>query len=243
MDPVVVVLLFSTLAAFSAPLGVIPLRRRTSVPVAWIGWANALAAGFMLGAAYVIAETGLHAHPAKLAAGALLGIGYIHLTHLASGSEELDLNRLDSVDPLYGFRILFVSGLHGATEGVAIGVAMLHDLPFGILVALAMAVHNVPEAAVLGSVLRSAGLGASRTAGLAVATNIGQILLAIVAYSVVQAVPGLLPWAIGFAVGGLTYLAISELLSEAYAQAGKRSIALVTLVAIGFVVLLGGIVS
>ncbi|MFO7588318.1 MAG: ZIP family metal transporter [Gemmatimonadota bacterium] len=243
MEPILVVLIFSTLAAFTAPLGVIPLRDRTAVPVAWIGWANALAAGFMLGAAYVIAETSLHAYPARLAAGALLGIAYIHLSHRLSGSEELDLDRLDDVDPLYGYRVLFVSGLHGATEGVAIGVAMLESLPFGIMVALAMAVHNVPEAAVLGSVLRSAGLGPGRTAGLAVAANVGQVLLAILAFSVVPAVTGLLPWAIGFAVGGLTYLAMSELLPEAYERAGKTSIALMTLVAIGFVVLLGGMLG
>lgn len=243
MEPVLVVLVFSTLAALTAPLGVIPLRERTAVSVTWIGWANAFAAGFMLGAAYLIADTALHAQPARLGGGALLGIGYIHLSHRLSGTGELDLNRLEGVDPLYGYRVLLVSGLHGATEGVAIGVAMLQSLPFGIMVALAMAVHNVPEAAVLGSVLRSAGLGAERTAGLAIAANSGQVLLAIVAFSVVPAVPGLLPWAVGFTVGGLTYLAMSELLPEAYEQAGNRSIALMTVVAIGFVVLLGGLVG
>lgn len=242
MQPILVVLVFATLAAFTAPLGVLPLRNRTAVPPAWLGWANALAAGFMLGAAYVIAETALVDHPVRAAAGALLGIGYTHLSHRASGVGDIDLNRLDEVDPTYGYRILFVSGLHGAMEGLAIGLAMLESLPFGILVALAMAVHNVPEAAVLGSVLRSSGLGPVRTAGLAVAANIGQVLLAIVAFAIVPAIPGLLPWAFGFAVGGLTYLAISELLPEAYDRAGPVSIALVTSVATGFVVLLRGIV-
>jgi ZIP family zinc transporter len=229
--------LFATLAAFTAPLGVLPLRSRTAVPPAWLGWANALAAGFMLGAAYVIAETALVTHPVRAATGALLGIGYTYLSHRASGVGDVDLNQLDEVDPTYGYRILFVSGLHGAMEGLAIGLAMLESLPFGILVALAMAVHNVPEAAVLGSVLRSSGLGPVRTAGLAVAANIGQVLLAIV-----PAIPGLLPWAFGFAIGGLTYLAFSELLPEAYDRSGPVSIALVTSVATGFVVLLRGIV-
>jgi len=241
MEPILVVLAFSTLSAFTAPIGVLPLRSRQAVPSAWIGWANSLAAGFMLGTAYLLAETALVGHPERAAIGGLLGIGYAYLSHRASGVEDVDLNRLEDVDPLYGYRILFVGGLHGAMEGLAIGLAMLESLPFGILVALALAVHNIPEAAVLGSVLRSSGLGVSRTAGLAVAANVGQVLFAVVAYAVVPAVPGLYPWALGFAAGGLSYLVLSELLPGAYDRAGPVSIGLVTSVATGFVVLLGGL--
>jgi ZIP family zinc transporter len=242
MEPILVVLLFAVLSAFAAPLGVLPLRNRTAVPPSWLGWANALAAGFMLGAAYVIAEAALVGHPVRAAGGALAGIAYAYLSHLVSGAGDIDLNRLDEADPTYGYKILFVSGLHGAMEGLAIGLAMLVSLPFGILVALAMTVHNIPEAAVLGSVLRSGGLGPARTAGLVVAANIGQILLAIVAFAIVPVIPGLLPWAFGFVVGGLTYLAISELLPEAYDRVGPVSIGLVTSVSTGFVVLIRGLV-
>ncbi len=242
MEPILVVLVFSALAAAIAPLGTLPLRRRTAVPSTWLGWANALAAGFMLGTAYVLAESALMEHPVRAAAGALLGIGYTHASHRASGTEDIDLNRLDDIDPVYGYQVLFVSGLHGAMEGLAIGLAMLLSLPFGILVALAMAAHNIPEAAVLGSVLRSSGLGTVRTAGLAAAANIGQVLMAIIAFAVVPAIPGLQPWALGFVVGGLTYLSLSELLPEAYERAGSVSIAFVTSVATGFVVLLRGLI-
>ena len=242
MEPIVVVLVFATLSAFLAPIGVLPLRHREAVPSAWIGWANALAAGFMLGTAYLLAEIALSGHPVRASLGSLLGIGYTYLSHRASGVEDVDLNRLDGVDPLYGYRVLFVGGLHGAMEGLAIGLAMLESLPFGILVALAMAVHNVPEAAILGSVLRSSGLSVARTAALAVAANVGQVLFAVIAFAVVPAIPGLMPWAFGFAVGGLSYLVLSELLPQAYGRAGPTSIGLVTSVATGFVVLLRGLI-
>jgi ZIP family zinc transporter len=242
MEPIVVVLVFATLAAFLAPIGVFPLRHREAVPSAWIGWANALAAGFMLGTAYLLAEIALSDHPVQASVGSLLGIGYTYLSHRASGVEDVDLNRLDGVDPLYGYRVLFVGGLHGAMEGLAIGLAMLESLPFGILVALAMAIHNIPEAAILGSVLRSSGLGVARTAALAIAAKVGQILFAVIAFAVVPAIPGLMPWAFGFAVGGLSYLVLSELLPQAYERAGPISIGLVTSVATGFVVLLRGFI-
>lgn len=243
MEPILVVLIFSALAALVAPLGVLPLRGRESPPLAWIGWSNALAAGFMFGAAFVIAEDALNHGPTWSALGALLGIGFIHWTHHVSGTANLDLNQLRDAGPAYGYQVLLVSGLHGASEGVAIGVAMLDSLPFGILVALAMAAHNVPEATILGAVLRGTGVRLGHAAGLAVAANVGQILLAVATFAVVPAIPGLFPVALGFAVGALTYLAMSELLPQAYRQAGKVSIALVTSVAMGFVVVLHGFVG
>jgi zinc transporter ZupT len=243
MEPILVVLVFSGLAAVAAPLGVLPLRRRAIPPLAWIGWANALAAGFMFGAAFVIAEAALGHDPAWVAFGAILGIGLVFGTHYVSGTAELDLNQLADSGPVYGYQVLIVSGLHGAAEGVAIGVAMLESLPFGILVALAMAAHNVPEATVLGAVLRGTGLRLSHAAALSVATNIGQVLLAIVTFAVVPSIPGLYPLALGFAIGALVYLAMSELLPQAYEQAGKVSIALVTSVAMGFVVIIHGFVG
>ena len=51
-----------------------------------------------------------------------------------------------------------------------------------------------------------------------------------------------MPWAFGFAVGGLSYLVLSELLPQAYGRAGPTSIGLVTSVATGFVVLLRGFI-
>jgi zinc transporter ZupT len=62
----------------------------------------------------------------------------------------------------------------------------------------------------------------------------------VVTYSVLVALPALDPWILGFAVGSLLYLVLHELLPESYRQAGHTSIAVVTLVAMGMVVALGG---
>jgi len=60
----------------------------------------------------------------------------------------------------------------------------------------------------------------------------------VVTFVVATQLPVVLPWALGFAVGALTYLVLVELLPESYRQAGHTSIALVALVAMGIVVLL-----
>ncbi len=240
VDPILIVLAYSSLAAFAAALGVLPevIYGRLSLPM--LGWSNALASGLMLGVAYTLLTQGLADGILQGGAGAVLGLVLVRVTHATTGTENLDLNALDEMSPGYGYQVFLVNALHGAHEGVAIGAAMAVSLPFGISMALALAVHNIPEAMVFTAILRGRGVRLPHAAALAVVSNVNQVLVSVVTFSVIGAVPSLLPWAIGFAVGALIYLVLVELLPESYRQAGHTSIALVTLVALGIVVGLGG---
>ena len=240
MDPIVTVLLYSGGAAATAVFGVLPAAMRRRLPSTWIGWANALAAGLMLGAAYTLMVPGLDRGALQGAAGAALGIGFVYLSHAALRIEDLELNRLDNPAPEYGYQVLLINTLHSAAEGVAIGVAMVLSVRFGGFVAAAIAVHNVAEGAVLATILASRGARIPEAAMLSMAAKVSQVLLAIATFAVVSAAPALLPWTLGFAVGALFYLVMVELLPESYREAGHTTIALVTVTAMGIVVLLGG---
>jgi zinc transporter ZupT len=243
VNPTLVVLGFSAAAAATAVLGGGPFLFRQAIPIRQIGWANAGAAGMMLGAAYILLIAGLPRGAAAVAAGAALGILFVALTHMLSGTDDLDLNSLEDMSPAYGYQVLLVNSLHSASEGVAIGAAMALDLPFGIFMALAMAVHNIPEATVLCAILTGRRVAVASAAGLAVATNFSQVLLAVVTFAIVSAAPAALPWAAGFAVGALIQLVMAELLPQSYHQAGHRSIALVAALAMGIVVLLQSVLA
>ena len=238
-EPVLTVLLYASLAALAASLGAAPhaIRGRLALPV--LGWANALAAGLMLGVAYSLMSLSADEGMVQGAVGALVGLGTVRLTHAGTGTENLDLNRIGELSPAYGYQVVLVNTLHAAYEGVAIGAAMLVSLPFGISMALALAVHNIPEGMVLTAILAERGVRVPHAAILAVATNLNQALLAVVTFSVVGVVPWLLPGVLGFSVGALLYLVLVELLPESYHQAGRTSIAVVTLVAMAMVVALG----
>lgn len=238
MDATLTVLFYSSVAALMAGLGVVPLLSGRRPPLRLIGWANALAAGLMLGVAYALVRAGLERGALAVGLGALGGIALVFLSHRATGTAGLEINRMDDVRPEYGYQVILVNVLHAAHEGIAIGVAMAVSLPFGILMALALAVHNIPEATILSSIVTNRGLRLGNAALLAIATNLNQVLLAVVMFAVAVAAPAVLPWALGFAVGALIYLVMVELLPESYREAGHTSIALVTLVAMGMVVLL-----
>jgi ZIP family zinc transporter len=230
--------LVSGAAAFAAALGALPhaVGRVPTRPV--IGWANALAAGLMLGVAYTLLTEGLGSALLAGGGGALLGLVFVRAAHAAAGTGELDA---DLVPPDKGYKVVHVDALHAADEGVAIGIAMAVSLPLGVAMALTLGFHNVPEAMVLTSVLARRGASLRRTAAIAVGVNLSQVALAALSFSLVSAWPVLLPWLTGFAVGALIYRTLVELLPESYHQAGQTTIAMVTLLAAGVVVLLAGV--
>ncbi len=242
MDPALTVLVWATAAAFASVPGGLVRWSEGEAGAPWIGWAHALAAGGMLGAAYALtAVRGVAPGPA--AVGGALGVGFIMLSHLLTGVGLVRVDRPDAEDPGSGYRLLLVRMLHAATEGIAIGAAMAVDLSLGVFMAVAIAAHNVPEAAVLAASTSKLGFGRRGTVSLAVLSNAGQPLLALATWVVVAAVPATLPWVLGFAVGALLNLVLTELLPASYREAGSTSIALVASVALGLVVLFAGVLQ
>lgn len=243
LQPFSAVLVFSGLAALTAALGTVPYAFGRRPSRAAIGWANALAGGLMLGVAYTVLTEGLFDRLVAGGLGTLLGIAFVRSSHALTGTAELDAERLEEPDADGASKAVLLEALHAADEGIAIGVAMAISVPLGIVMAATLAVHNIPEGVVLTSILTRRGANLSGAAAVAVGVNLNQVLLAALSFGVLGPLPGLLPWVAGFAVGTLMYRTLVELIPEAYQQAGERSIALVTLLAMGVVVLLAGVVE
>jgi len=241
LQPLAAVVIWSALSAVMAVLGTARLALGRRPTRAVIGWANALAGGLMIGVAYVLLTSGLADALLLGGIGALLGIGFVRLSHALAGTGELDTDDLENAGPAGGFKAILVDSLHAADEGVAIGVAMAVSLPLGIAMAATLGVHNIPEAMVLSTVLTRRGLSIPQAAVVSLAVNVNQVVLAVVTIGILGSWPGLLPLIAGFAVGALIYRSLVELLPESYHQAGETSIALVTLLAMGVVVFLAGV--
>jgi zinc transporter ZupT len=235
MEPVLIVLTCAVGATLLAAVGVLPLLLRERMPPAWLGWANAAAAGAMLGAAYLLAAAGIPGHPVALGLGALLGIAFVWWAHDASGTSDLELNLQGEAPAGYGSDVLLVGALHSGAEGIAIGAAMAVDLVLGVWMSVAIALHNIPEATLLAAVFRARGESTPRALLLAVVGNSTIVPMAVSTFAIVAAAPAVAPWALGFASGTLIYLVTVDLLPESYRQAGATSIALVTLLAMGMV--------
>jgi zinc transporter ZupT len=121
--------IWSVLAALAAGLGPFFIGRR------YLGWANALAAGMMLGAGYLVMDAGLNRAVVLASAGAALGIAVTFCIHLLLGV---------GTRPVSAYA---ASAVHSAPEGITMGAAMALSPAFGFFVVLTFALHNISESA------------------------------------------------------------------------------------------------
>ncbi len=237
-DLALIALVASGLAAASSALGVLPYRLRRSVAPSGVGFAQAAASGFMLGISYLLLFRGLSLSAVWLIAGSLLGIGYTLAVQTLVGVRELHRENDDGRDPSLGYRALLQDILHSASEGIAIGAALVLSVELGCFMAATLAVHNVGEAMALTQVLRRNRLGLLQLAALAVVSKSSQVLLALLPLALAGAAPDLQPLILGFAAGALLYLVLTELLPASYAALNHRWTAAAASLSAGAVVLL-----
>lgn len=84
---------------------------------------------------------------------------------------------------------------------------------------LAIGLHNVPEGLAVATVLVSRGVPARKAAWWALATALPQPLLAVPSFMFVDTFTSLLPLALGFAAGCMTWMVFAELIPDALADA------------------------
>ncbi len=237
-DPMVAALVASVLAALASSLGAFPFRLTGEVAPSWIGLAQALASGFMLGIGYLLLFKGLALSVLPVMLGSLAGIGYTLAVQTLVGVRELHREHSRTEDPSLGYRALLQGTLHSASEGVAIGTAMAVSIEAGCFMAGALALHNIGESMALTQVLRTNRLDLPQLASLAVVSKSSQVLLALLALLLVGRFSGQLPLMLGFAAGSLFYLVLTELLPDAYGSVPRKGIAAATSLAAAAVVLL-----
>jgi ZIP family zinc transporter len=126
---------------------------------------------------------------------------------------------------LYRIGLLMAVGMaiHNVPEGLAIGVG--YELPaFGILV-IAIAFHNIPEGVIIGVPLYAAGIRRGRVLTISLLSGLVEPLGALVGISMLMMVPGLthLSWA--FAGGVMTYLTADELIPASHHYGHEHAIA------------------
>ena len=238
VDPVLIVLLFGVLATGASALGALPFAFSDG-PRPWVlGAAYALASGFMLGAGYLLMSEGLEDEAIFAVLGGGLGVLYTRWTQAYPGTDRLETDPEGEIGRDAGYLTILQSTLHAAAEGIAIGVAMVVDVSFGIFMALALAVHNVGEAMALTAILRQRGMTVGESAGLCVVTNVTQPLFAIVAFALSPALGHFLPAALGFSAGSLVFLVLTELAPASYQRASRTLVATLMSIAAAAVVFL-----
>ncbi len=224
---VAIVFLAALVTALATGLGALPFVF-ASPGRSWLGVANSLAGGLMIGASLGLLYEGARFDTARTVLGALVGVVFIAVVNkLIDGQRDLHLGALRGADARKALLIVGVMTIHSFAEGVGVGVAFGGKEVLGILIAVAIAVHNIPEGLAISLVLVPRGTSARSAASWSIFSSLPQPVMAVPAYLFVEKFTGFLPIGLGFAAGAMLWLVLSDLLPEAFATA-RRSTVVIT---------------
>jgi zinc transporter, ZIP family len=212
------VTLAALVTALATGLGALPFAFVPRMSRSWVGISNAIAAGFMLSASGALVIEGAIRGVGRTAAGAVVGALFIYATHRALGHRELHFAELRGADARKAVLIVAVMTLHSFSEGVGVGVSYGGGAELGVLITIAIAIHNIPEGLAISLVLVPRGSTVRSAAGWSIFSSLPQPLVAAPAFLFVEQFKPFLPVGFGFAGGAMIWVVVSELLPEARAE-------------------------
>jgi zinc transporter ZupT len=222
---VLVVFVVALATALATGLGALPFVFARRPDRSWLGSANSVAAGLMLGASAGLLYEGSRYGIERTVAGALFGALFILVSQRLIGSHEnLHLGSLRGADAMKALLIVAVMTLHSFAEGVGVGVSFGVNESLGILIGLAIAVHNIPEGLAISLVLVPRGTSPRNAAAWSIFSSLPQPLMAVPAFLFVETFQGFLPIGLGFAAGAMVWLVLADLLPEALETSRPKTV-------------------
>ncbi|HEX9728259.1 MAG TPA: ZIP family metal transporter [Gemmatimonadales bacterium] len=225
--PAVVVFLYGLATALATGLGAIPFAFLRSVSPRVVAFANATAAGLMLGASFGLVVEGTAHGSWQTLVGATVGVAFILGTQQVLGHHDIEFGRARGAGARRMLLMIIVMTVHSFSEGVAVGVSFGGGATLAVVITAAIAVHNIPEGLAISAVLRPRGSSVLACAGWSIFSSVPQPLMAVPAFLFVETFREALPYGIGFAAGAMVFMVLVELLPEAYGQARRPHVALV----------------
>ena len=202
------------------------------------GMCNALACGVMIAAAWDLIHDGQDYNGPMTVVGLLLGAAFVYYTQkrFSDDSEKFKFAELSGINARKAIMIVSIMTVHSVGEGAGVGVSFAggNGWTKGLLVTIAIGVHNVPEGLAIAMVLVSRGTPTLNAMLWAIFTSLPQPLLAVPAFVFVDAFRSFLPFALGFAAGCMIYVVFAELVPDALEEIPSRVLAVATTVAAAF---------
>ena len=213
---------YAFLTAVATGLGALPFlffKRRDSLIV---GVANSVAAWLMLGASYWLVYEGVELSLLKTMIGIVAWLLFVFLSHWLV-EQKIDGNIKNKlVDQVAQknfkkmFLIVLIMTIHSAAEGIWIWTSFGGGASFGIVMSVAIAIHNIPEWLAISSILVPRGVSWRKSALWSIFSSLPQPLLAVPAFLFVNQFSWVLPIGLWFAAGAMFWLAFADIIPDAH---------------------------
>ncbi len=126
-------------------------------------------------------------------------------------------------DRAAGWIVLFGDGVHNAFDGVLIAAAFLTDAKLGVVTALAITAHEIPQELGDLAVLLHARMSPSRALWFNAASSLTSILGGLLGYFALRSTLDVLPYAISVAAASLIYVAVADLIPSLHRRVDPRA--------------------
>ena len=138
-----------------------------------------------------------------------------------------------------GWMILLGDAMHNFTDGILIAAAFLANPELGIVTALAIVAHEIPQEIGDFIVLLNAGFSRLRAYVFNLLCSLMAVLGGLLGYFTLDQASGLIPYVLVFASSGFIYIAVSDLMPQMQRRATvKESVPQVVLIALGVAIVL-----
>ncbi|KAH9622393.1 hypothetical protein KSS87_023327 [Heliosperma pusillum] len=241
---VTTVALFTLAMAAASGFGAIPFFFVDLEPQ-WAGLCNGMAAGVMLAASFDLIQEGQeHGHGSWVVIGILAGGIFIALCKkVLDQYGEVSMLDIKGADAAKVVLVVGIMTLHAFGEGAGVGVSFAGSkgLSQGLLVTLAIAVHNIPEGLAVSMMLASRGVSPQKAMLWSIITSLPQPIVAVPAFMCADAFNKFLPFCTGFAAGCMIWMVIAEVLPDAFKEASPTHVASAATLSVAFMEALGTI--
>jgi zinc and cadmium transporter len=137
-----------------------------------------------------------------------------------------------------GSLVLVGDALHNVLDGVLIAAAFLTDVHLGIVTALAIMAHEIPQEVGNFAVLLHSGVSRRRALALNLLTSLTAVIGGVVGYFALETAQRLLPFALAVAASSLLYVAVADLIPGLHRRTDARSgVTQVLLIGLGVAVI------
>ena len=219
----------------------------------WVPMLVSFAIGTLLGAAFLeVVPQAFEAGNAHRAAAAILGgiLGFFLLEKLLLWRHSHDHG--EDAEPLHhheheraGTLIVVGDTVHNFVDGVLIAAAFLQSPQLGLVTAIAIVAHEIPQEVGDFLVLLHAGYSKSKAFVLNVLSSLGSVAGGVLGYFALEGYAGWEPTLLGVVAASMIYVAVADLIPGLHRRPELRATAQQALLigaGVGVIALVGALV-
>ncbi len=152
----------------------------------------------------------------------------------AHAPEAFDRGRKTSLVSM----IVVGDGLHNFVDGILIAAAFLTDIKLGIVTAIAVAAHEIPQEVGDFALLLHGGLSRARALGFNVLSSLTTIVGAVLTYLSLSPSQTVIPYILAAAAASFIYIAVADLIPSLHHRTRFiETVQQITLIVVGVLVI------